>query len=359
MSLPPFKVLEDLVILDISSILAGPTAGSFFAELGAKVIKIENKNTEGDSTRQWKLPIEKKEATISSYYASANTFKEVIMLDLKNKSDQEEFIQIVKNVDIVISNFQKNVAEKLGVTYQHIRIIKEDVIFAQLNAYKYDDPRPGYDLIMQAETGWISMTGSDDEHLAKLPVALIDIIASHQIREAILLALIKKHKTGIGSEIHISLYKAAISALANQASNYLMNGEQPKPLGTLHPNIAPYGDVYMTKDKKQILLAVGSDNQFKKLGNTLNLDQDTISTFELNIVRTSNRNILNDLLRESIKKYDLRTLSQSLSNAKVPFCVINTLKNLFETPLAQEMVISEMLNGVDTKKVSQIAFEFT
>ena len=210
--------------------MAGPLVGSFFAELGADVIKIENKLTKGDATRQWKLTTEDTEATVSAYYCAANYGKNVQLLDLSDEKERQTIDQLLAESDVVISNFQKKTAEKLKLTPEYINAKFPHLIFAQLSAYTYDDPRPGYDLVMQGETGWISMNGIDNQHMAKLPVAIIDIIAAHQMKEAVLIALLKKMKDGKGSVVHVSLYKSAISALANQASNFLMAGHIPKPI---------------------------------------------------------------------------------------------------------------------------------
>ncbi|HRG42607.1 MAG TPA: CaiB/BaiF CoA-transferase family protein, partial [Saprospiraceae bacterium] len=294
------RPFEGLKVLDLSAILAGPLVGSFFAELGADVIKIENKLTKGDATRQWKLTTEDPEATVSAYYCAANYGKDVQLLDLSDEKKRQRIDQLLAESDVVISNFQKKTAEKLKLNPEYICTKFPNLIFAQLSAYTYDDPRPGYDLVMQGETGWISMNGIDGQHMAKLPVAIIDIIAAHQMKEAVLIALLKKMKDGKGSVVHVSLYKSAISALANQASNYLMAGHIPKPLGTLHPNIAPYGDVFSTSDGQKLILAVGSDAQFKKLWFSLTSDEDFYHKFALNSQRISVRSLLQETLQQLI-----------------------------------------------------------
>lgn len=350
-------LLQGLFVLDLSSVLAGPLAGSFFAELGATVIKVEHKSAGGDATRQWKQAQEDT-GPISAYYAAANTGKQVVLLDINEKEDYHQLCTLVAKADVVLSNYQKKVAEKLKVSYADLQVFKPDLIFAQLSAYSYDDPRPGYDIVMQAETGWISMTGSDKNAMAKLPVALIDILASHQIREAVLLALIKRSTSGKGSEIHISLYQSAISALANQATNYLMNDQVPRPIGTLHPNIAPYGDIFTSKDGKSLLLAVGSDIQFEKLGKTLNLAADMMSTFMYNSDRVANRIELTKQLQRKFSIHDLSHINTILSSANVPFCIVKNLDEVFTDHLATEMVINEVIENIDTVKVSQLSFKF-
>lgn len=351
------NLLSDLVIIELASVLAGPLAGSFFAELGARVIKVENRVIGGDVTRQWKHPSEDSESSISAYYASANTGKEILLLDLELSEDYQQLIDLIATADVVISNFQKHTSEKLKVNYKSIEKINEKIIYAQLVSYSYNDPRPGYDLIMQAETGFISMNGSNDGSIAKMPVALIDVIAGHQLKEAILLGVITKMKTGKGSYSEVSLYKSGISALANQASNYLMNDHVPFPMGTLHPNIAPYGDVLTTSDGFIFILGVGSDKQFEKLGKTLNLAESLLFTFSLNRDRVDRRQELTTYLQATCSDLSYEVLSAKLKNAKIPFCRVSDLDQVFESPLAIEMVIKETIEGLPTSKVSNIAFD--
>ncbi len=349
-------LLKDLVVVELASVLAGPLAGSFLAEHGARVIKIENKKSRGDVTRQWKLKNEDANAGISAYYASANFGKEVVTLNLDEEEDYNSLLSILKNTDVVISNFQKKTAKKLKVDYDTLSILFPQLIYAQLVAYSWDDPRPGYDLVMQAEAGFISMNGTLEGTLVKMPVALIDVIAGHQIKEAILLGLLSKYKSGKGCYSEVSLYKSAISGLANQASNYLMSNHVPKPLGTLHPNIAPYGDVVVTNDKKMVILAIGSDKQFEKLGKTLKLASDLLHTFRFNKERVSRREELMLLLRAKIEAMSYTALSMNLQNANIPFCTIAQLDEVFENPLAKEMILEEIIEHQKTLKVRNTAF---
>jgi crotonobetainyl-CoA:carnitine CoA-transferase CaiB-like acyl-CoA transferase len=351
------KLLDDLVVIELASVLAGPLAGSFLAELGARVIKVENSTVGGDVTRQWKHPSENNDASISAYYASANTGKEILFLNLQLAKDYQQLVDLVVTADVIISNFQKSTAEKLKVDFTSLKKINKDLIYAQLVAYSYDDPRPGYDLIMQAETGFISMTGSERGEIAKMPVALIDVIAGHQLKEAILLGVITKLKTGKGSYSEVSLYKSGISALANQASNYLMNAHVPFPIGTLHPNIAPYGDVVTTNDDIVVILGVGSDKQFEKLGKILSLAEELQHTFSLNKERVGRRKELITYLQATCKDMSYEELSAKLINAKIPFCKSSDLDKVFEAPLAIEMIIEETIEGQKTSKVSNIAFD--
>ncbi len=354
---PTNQICKGLKVLDLSSILAGPLCASFFAELGAEVVKIENKQTNGDATRQWKLPKEEKDKPFSAYYHSANFDKKIMLLDLTATTDRAEVEKILSQSDIVISNFQKKTAQKLGFHPDEILKKYPGIIFAQLSAYTWDDPRPGYDLVMQGETGWISMNGTDSDHISKIPVAIVDIFAAHQMKEAILLSLWQKATTSIGSIIHVSLYKSAVSGLANQASNYINAGHIPQPIGTLHPNIAPYGDLFTSMDGIRFLLAVGSDDQFKKLWFTLNMDQSTYPNFEKNSDRVKFRSALQNLLQQSFMKLKLAEIETMISDINVPFCRILSINEVFDHPLAKEMILPN--DAIESSKyyLSNVAFE--
>ncbi len=352
-----FLPFEGLKVLDLSSVLAGPLAASFFAELGADVTKVENKLTGGDATRQWKLTKEDKDSTVSAYYFSANYGKKVLLVDLTNMEEREKVEILIAESDIVISNFQKNVAQKLGFLPEDITNKYPGLIFAQLSAFNFDNPRPGYDLVMQGETGWLSMNGTDTNHIAKLPVAIIDIFASHQMKEAILIALLKKAKTGAGSIIHVSLYKSGLSGLANQASNFLNENHIPVPLGTLHPNIAPYGDIFYSMDNIRFILAIGSDAQFKKLWFTLNLSPENFSTFEFNSDRIKKRSDLQTILQQYFSKVNFDTVKFLLELNMIPFCYIKSLDTVFDQPMAKEMIKTQIIEKKSGQSVSSIAFE--
>lgn len=350
------RPFQHLKVLDLSSVLAGPLTASFFAELGAEVTKVENKNTGGDTTRQWKLPIEDPASPYSAYYHSANFGKKEVFLDFNDESDRLQLEDMIGKSDILISNFQKHVATKFNLLPNELGSKYPTLVMAQLSAYEFDDPRPGYDLVMQGETGWISMTGTDKNHYAKLPVAIIDIIASHQMKEAILISLLKKSITGKGSVVHISLYKSALSALANQATNYLIAGTVPIPTGTLHPNIAPYGDVFEDKNCLKFLLAIGSDAQFKKLWFTLNLSVEEYHTFELNSGRLLHRVLLQDLLQQSFKKLEISGLRLIFNQQNIPYCEIRSLDTVFAQKESAPMLNNEIKDGTVVSSVSSIAF---
>ena len=249
---------HDLTIVELASVLAGPAVGMFFAELGAQVIKVENPLTDGDVTRTWKHPSENQTHKSSAYYHSVNWQKNSVFLNAKIPAEKEQILDLIKSADIVISNFRSSTAEKLGLDYKSISDLCPHIVFGEISAYGEEIDRPGFDALLQAETGWMHMNGQAKGPPTKMPVAMIDLLAAHQLKEGLLVALIQKLKTGQGGKVSVSLYDAAVSALANQASNYLNLDIIPRRKGSQHPNIAPYGDIFRTKEGDLILLAVGS-----------------------------------------------------------------------------------------------------
>jgi crotonobetainyl-CoA:carnitine CoA-transferase CaiB-like acyl-CoA transferase len=347
-SYTPFKGLK---VLELASVLAGPLAGSFFSELGAEVIKIENKLTGGEVTRGWRHPDEKGNSVASDYYAAANADKKVVLLDLNDTEDYNILVKYTGEVQIVISNYLPGVAEKLKCTYKDLLHYNNRLIFVNLIAYEADDSRPGFDLLMQAETGFIAMTGTETS-LAKIPVAMIDVIASHQIKEAVLIGLYEQALGRIQSaEYQVSLYKSGLTGLINQGSSFINSGILPESLGTLHPTIAPYGDLFQSSDKVLFTLAVGTDRQFEKLSMAVGLPLK--DEYRVNKDRVVNRLYVISDLQTMFSQLSINEIAALSEENGIPYCRINTVKDTFENPLAKDMII-ELKYG--KKRISDIAF---
>lgn len=344
-------MFKDLKVIELANVLAGPAVGMFFAELGAKVIKIENSNTGGDVTRQWKLPSEDASQATSAYFCSVNWNKQHLFLDLGKKEDLEKVHALVKGADIVITNYKHGDDAKLHVDYETFSSINPGIIYGSITGFGASDPRVAYDLVLQAETGFMSMNGTPGSGPVKMPVALIDILAAHQLKEAILVALLERERTGKGSHVTVSLFDAAIASLANQASNWLMAGHVAQRQGSLHPNIAPYGEIFDTKDDKQLVLAVGNDKQFRDLCGTLGLAQLAAGErYSTNIQRVKNRLELAGELAPAIKTYDRDALLELLEKKAVPAAAIRSINEVFSLKAAQDMVISD--NGTRVRTVA-------
>ncbi len=351
---------KDLVVVELASVLAGPAVGMFFAELGAKVIKIENKKTGGDVTRNWKLPKEDPTKKHSAYYCAINWNKQVLMKDLSDSKDQEYVWSLIETADMVISNFRSPVAKKLGMDYTQLKKINPKIIYGEITGYGPNDPRPAFDIVLQAETGFMFMNGEPNRSPVKMPVALIDILTAHQLKEGLLLALLHQAKTGEGSKVSASLFHSAIASLANQATNWLMAEHIPQRMGSLHPNIAPYGEIMETRDDHHLLLAVGSNKQFKNLCEALNLDDlYTDNRFIENADRLKNRTQLSDILQKSFKLKSSKEWINLLQEYGVPHAEIKDMKTVFENELAQSMILEGGIDQVENgRSIKSIAFDF-
>lgn len=331
--------------MELSSVLAGPSAGMFFAELGAKVIKVEP--LQGDVTRTWRLMSEDSDKIDSSYYNSINYGKESVFLDLRSKEDIDQIHQMVKDADVFTANFKPGSAVKYGLDYQGLSQINPSLIYAQLYGFNAESKRLAYDVVMQAETGFLSMTGTKENELCKIPVALIDLIAGHHMKEAILLALLKKEKFKKGSYIELSLLCSGLSSLANQASNYLNESFIAKPMGTLHPNIAPYGELCETADNQKIILAIGSDLHFERLMHVLNLDMH-LSRYANNQLRLTLRSELHSLLKEAFFTFKFDQISIMLIENKIPFGHIKNVAQAMQLAKEEGLILTNEKSNSST-----------
>ncbi len=352
------QIFENLKVIELASVLAGPAVGMFFAELGASVIKIENKSTRGDVTRAWRLSDESKDRDYSAYYCAVNWNKTVLMLDLKTPEDQEKLNRYIKDADVVIANYRPGSAEKLNMDYESLKTINPQIIYANLTSFGEESTRPAFDIVLQAETGFLFMTGEPDRDPVRMPVALIDLLAAHQLKEGILIALLKRYQTGEGSKVSTSLYESAIASLANQATNWLMEKHIPQRMGSQHPNIAPYGDIFYTKDDKPIVLAAGTQQQFINLCKTLNIPELAKDEYFItNAKRVGNRDKLNKRLEECIKNFESLRLMDALIAANVPAGLIRNMKEVFEDPKTSKMILTEIKNdGIESKRVRTVGF---
>ena len=326
---------SELKIIELASVLAGPSVGAFFAEFGASVIKVENPRTSGDVTRSWRTAGEQNTSDISAYFASVNFGKRSLALDISQQQGRAVLYALLGAADVIIASYKPGDAEKLGVAYDEVKKHNPSIIYGHITGYGNDSSRAGYDAIIQAETGYTSMNGTNE--MCKMPVALMDVLAGHQLKEAILMALWSREKTNKGCYIPISLYDSALSGLVNQASNFLNAGHVPKPLGSDHPNIVPYGTLYQCKDGQYLILAVGNDKQFAELMDILKLEINP--KFETNHGRVQNREELKSVLADSLKSMDRDALLEKLHDASIPAGELNDMEHVFTNSAALNMVV--------------------
>eukprot|EP00467_Chlorarachnion_reptans_P015816 CAMPEP_0114486692 /NCGR_PEP_ID=MMETSP0109-20121206/353_1 /TAXON_ID=29199 /ORGANISM="Chlorarachnion reptans, Strain CCCM449" /LENGTH=377 /DNA_ID=CAMNT_0001662877 /DNA_START=317 /DNA_END=1450 /DNA_ORIENTATION=- len=341
-------LLRGLTFIELAGVLAGPSVGQFFAELGCEVVKVENPRIGGDVTRNWRLR-DAKDTEPSSYFQSCNLGKSSLSIDLRDDDDRKVLLGLIQSADIVSCSYKPGDAEKLGVDFPTLSSLNPKLIYAEITGYGKDDHRPGYDACIQAEAGFTYMNGEPEGPPIKMPVALVDVLAAHHLKEAVLLALLEREKTGRGKHVSVSLLRAAAISTANQAAGWLHAGAIPERIGSSHPAICPYGTVFLDKNDKPFVLAVGTDAQFKSLCDIVDLDV-VFEDFVTNPQRVERRNELIAALRKSFARADRDQLLLSFAEKAIPAGAVKDMKEVFEHPEVQKCLIRG-------KYVSQIGWD--
>lgn len=331
-------MLEEVVVIELASVLAGPSVGMFLAELGARVIKVENLRAGGDVTRSWHLSSESQQSDRPAYFCAANWGKESIALDLKSPAGREILYELVQKADVVISSYIPGTAERLGVDADTLQQINPQLICAEINGYGASESRAAFDAIIQAEAGFTYLNGEKGKGLSKMPVALMDVLAGHQLKEAILIAIIQRLKTGKGSTVRVSLIESALASLVNQATNWLVAGHEPQALGSEHPNIVPYGSIFYTADQLPVVIAIGNDRQFQALCRIVELAEDP--RFESNALRIRHKSMLLEILAKKIGNWKRAPLLQLCQEQGIPLGAVNTISQAMALPQAESLMLS-------------------
>ncbi len=346
-------MVSTLKVLELASVLAGPSVGQFFAELGATVIKVENVLTGGDVTRTWKGVGELTDDR-SAYFCAVNWGKKSIALDLHTTEGKQIVAALAREADVVIVSYKPGDAQKLGVDSATLLANNPKLIYGSITGYGAQYNRVGYDAIIQAEAGFMFMNGEPGGTSLKMPVALVDVLAAHHLKEGILLALWQRERTGKGDTVEVSLLQAAITSLVNQATNWLVAGKIPQKQGSSHPNIAPYGDIFTTADGVEVLLAIGSNKQFEALCHVLAIPSLAIDPrFTENYARVRHRDFLHLTLQEKISQYQSDHLMDKLHQQMIPAGRIQQMPQVFEMPQALALLLEA--NGL--RGVRNIAFQ--
>lgn len=349
-------LLKGIKVVELASILAGPSVGMFFAELGAEVIKVENPTTGGDATRTWKTALEDPKSSISAYYASINWGKKVLFIDLKSQEGKNQVKDLLKDADVLIYNFKAGDEIKLGFDYESLKSQFPRLIIGHISGYDLDDHRPAFDLVLQAETGFISINGNPETGPVKMPLPLIDIMAAHQIKEALLAGLVRRFTSGSGCYFHVSLFDSGVASLVNMANNVLMGGMDPGLTGSLHPNISPYGETLVSADGQSFIMAVGNDHQFKGLCISLNAPESIYEQYSTNIVRIRKRKDLDIQLNELASKVNSDELEKKMVENGVPFGRVRTVKQVVSN-LPESYFLRERMEGNDTVRIRSAMFK--
>ena len=250
-------MLDGVRILDLTRVLAGPVCTMMLGDLGADVIKVERPDG-GDETRGWGPPFDPRGE--SGYFLSVNRNKLSLAADFDIPADRELIHQLVGDADVVVENFRPGTLERRSLGHQRIRAKHPGLIWCTITGFGPDTERPGYDYVVQAERGWMAITGARDGPPMKVGVALADVIAGKDAAIAVLGALVSRSTKGVGRHVSVSLARSAAAALVNVAQNALLTGEEASRWGNAHPNLVPY-ELFEAADRP-IVIAVGSDAQW-------------------------------------------------------------------------------------------------
>ena len=338
----PFAHLR---VLELASVLAGPQVGQFFSELGAEVLKVES--PAGDVTRTWKTSAETAVSqvaaatAVSAYFAASNWGKTSLVLNLTTAAGQATLHQLAAQADIVLASYKPGDAEKLHADYATLTQRNPRLIYGHLTGYGPDHARAGYDAVLQAEAGYMHLNAAGPgQPPQKMPVAMVDLLAAHQLKEGLLTALFQRERTGRGALVQVSLLDSALASLVNQAATYLATGHDPQPLGSGHPSIVPYGTVYRAATGRQLVLAVGSDAQFRQLCAALGqADWTRDARFVTNVARVAHRAALESLLAARIATVDGDALLAELARRAVPAGAVRSVGEALAQPSAQAMLL--------------------
>jgi len=319
--------LADLKVLDFTRVLAGPFATMMLADLGAVVTKIEPPG--GDETRQWGPPYD--EAGDATYFQSVNRNKDSLVLDLTDPADLARARELARESDVLVENFRPGVTERFGLHYETVRDTNPRIIYCSITGFGRGQGAalPGYDLLIQALGGLMSITGAPDGEPQKVGVAMVDVLAGLFATVGILAALEYRRDSGEGQRVEVDLLSSLLAGLVNQASAYTVGGVVPVRMGNQHPSIAPYEPLPCAD--REIVVAIGNDRQFVALCEVLEMPELARDPrFETNKARVQNRVALRTRLVERLQTRDAAAWARELTEARVPAGVVNDIGGAFE-----------------------------
>ncbi len=332
--------LSHIRILDLSRVLAGPWAAQNLADLGANVIKVERPG-EGDDTRKWGPPYLKdrdgQETTETAYNMAANRNKRSVTIDMSKPEGALLVRKLALKSDILIENFRVGGASKFGLGYHNLAAENPGLIYCSITGFGQDGPykeRGGYDFIIQAMGGLMSITGEPEEKGGgpqKVGLAVSDLFTGMYASVALLAAVTHRERTGEGQYIDLALLDCTAAILSMMATNYFVSGDSPVRMGNAHPNVTPYG-LYDTADG-HLVIAVGNDRQFAQLCKVLSLPGFASDPrFVSNAMRLKNRTVMDEALCIQIKKWGAKELQDALNAANVPCGAVNSIRQVFDDP---------------------------
>ena len=350
----PCQALAGIRVLDLSRILAGPTATQLLGDFGADIIKIERPG-EGDDTRSWGPPFvvnaDGSDSDESAYYLCANRNKRSVALDISTPEGAQTVRELLQHCDVLVENFKVGGLKKYGLSYEDLRSEFPQLVYCSITGFGQTGPnagKPGYDLLAQGYGGIMSLTGPADGEPAKVAVGISDVMTGMYAATAILAALRHRDNTGAGQQIDIALVDCQVAWLVNEGTNYLLSGNSPKRRGNQHPNIVPYQ--VFEAGEGHLIIAVGNDAQFRRFCLLLKVPEWAVDAlFATNAARLVNRDMLVERISALIKEWNRDELIKGMEALGIPCGPINTLPQVFASDqvVAREMKVR--MNYPDAK----------
>ena len=327
--------LDGITVLDLTRVLSGPYCTMLLADMGARVIKVEQPG-KGDDTRAWGPPFLEGE---SAYFLSINRNKESVTLDFKQPDGLALLERLIAKADVLVENFRPGTLDKLGLDYATLATRYPRLIYCSISGFGHTGPRrkqPGYDAIMQGEGGLMSITGTPDGPPVRLGVAIVDIVSGMFAAYGVAMALLARQRTGNGQEVDLAMLDATVALLTYQAGNYFASGKLPGRLGNRHPSIVPYET--FTASDGDFVLAVGNDDQWRKFCAVAELPED--ERFATNRQRVSGYDALRPSVAERLRERPRQAWIEALTKAGVPCGSVRNFDELFADPQldAREMI---------------------
>lgn len=309
--------LEGVRVLDLSRVFAGPLCGQVLADFGADVVKVEHPGR-GDDTRDWGMRIGKTETT---YYSAMNRNKRSVTLDLQSEEGARLVREMLPRFDVVIHNFKHGGAEKLGLGYEQLKAVKPDLVYCAIAGYDTSGPqaaRPGYDLVIQGETGLMAINGEAQQPPLKFGVAIVDMMTGMYAAQAVLAALFRRERTGRGRLIEMALYDCGIMISSYYALDAMLLGRDPRRYGNAHPSIVPYG-MFESADGP-LIITVGNNAQFDKFCRQVLARPDIVEDprYATNVERGRHRGQLLAMLTGLLKSYPRDLLLRRMEANGIP-----------------------------------------
>src|SRR6185295_7730120 len=338
--------LDGITVLDLTRVLSGPYCTMLLADMGARVIKVEQPG-KGDDTRAWGPPFLEGE---SAYFLSINRNKESVTLDFKHPDGREVLERLIATSDVLVENFRPGTLTKLGLDYATLAATYPRLVYCSISGFGHTGPRwkePGYDAIMQAEGGLMSITGAADGAPYRLGVAIVDIVSGMFAAYGVAMALFARERTGRGQEVDLAMLDATVALLTYQAGNFFASGKVPARLGNRHPSIVPY-ETFAASDG-EFVLAVGNDEQWRRFCAIAELPEE--ERFATNRQRVTGYDQLRPFVAGRLRTETRQYWIDRLTAAGVPCGSVRNFHELFEDP---QLAAREMIARVEHATIGQL-----